>query len=156
MTRHSVSFAIVCTAIFFGLPSIQAAGVKPGDLITPENAAQVADLVSPGNYVLVKQGMQMKIVPPQRLEWPPPYKTATEKYSPQVQLSSDGRLTNYVAGLPFPTIDANDPQAALKAMWNFSFRPQYTDDADLRYAQVASYRPGSTIPWPLARCTVGH
>ena len=56
-----------------------AASVKPGDLITPDNASMVQDLVSPGNFHLVKQGMRMKIVPTERLEWPPPYKAATEK-----------------------------------------------------------------------------
>jgi len=76
----------------------QASGIKPGDVITPDNASQVADLVSPGDYVLVKQGMRMKIVPTGRLEWPPPYKQATEKYSPQVGLTGNGELQNYVAG----------------------------------------------------------
>jgi hypothetical protein len=33
------------------------------------------------NFVLVKQGMRLKIVPTERLEWPPPYKAATEKYA---------------------------------------------------------------------------
>ena len=65
---------------------MQAAPVKPGDVITPDNAAQVADLVSPGNLMLVWQGMRMQIVPAGRLEWPPPYKSATEKYAPQVRL----------------------------------------------------------------------
>jgi len=32
-----------------------SADVKPGDVITKENASKVADLVSPGNYVLVQQ-----------------------------------------------------------------------------------------------------
>src|SRR6516165_5075841 len=58
-----------------------AASVKPGDLISPENAETVADLVSPGNFALVKQGMRLKIVPTDRLEWPAPYRAATEKYS---------------------------------------------------------------------------
>ena len=39
------------------------AAVTPGDVITNENAAMVADLVSPGNFVLVEQGMRMTIVP---------------------------------------------------------------------------------------------
>ncbi len=39
------------------------AGVKPGDFITPDNASQVKDLVSPGVYYKVQQGMTMKIVP---------------------------------------------------------------------------------------------
>jgi hypothetical protein len=39
------------------------AAVTPGDVITNENAAMVADLVSPGNFVLVEQGMRVTIVP---------------------------------------------------------------------------------------------
>ena len=36
-----------------------AASVKPGDLIAPDNSSVVADLVSPGNFYLVRQGMRM-------------------------------------------------------------------------------------------------
>ena len=61
------------------------AQVKPGDVITPENAAKVQSLVSPGVYYMVQHGMQMNIVPTERVEWPPPYMDATEKYSSQVQ-----------------------------------------------------------------------
>jgi len=132
------------------------AGVNPGDTITKDQAAKVADLVSPGNLILVKQGMTMKIVPTERLEWPPPYKAATEKYSPQVQLAPDGTLKNYSAGLPFPLVDANDPQAALKVMWNFSYRPLYTDDAVSKNVEIASYKPGSTPADPVAHFTIGN
>ena len=59
-----------------------------------------------------------------RVDWPPPYKDATEKYSSQVQLSKDHRsLIGYVAGQPFPLIDANDPDVATKIVWNNVFRP---------------------------------
>ena len=75
-------------------------------------------------------------MPTERLEWPPPFKTATEKYASQVSLNEKGELQNYVAGQPFPLLDANDPQVAAKVMWNFSFRPQYTDDVDIRYVEV--------------------
>jgi len=132
------------------------AGVNPGDTITKDQAGKVADLVSPGNLILVKQGMTMKIVPTERLEWPPPYKAATEKYSAQVQLARDGTLKNYAAGLPFPLVDANDSQAALKVMWNFSYRPLYTDDAVSKNVEIASYRPGSTPADPVAHFTIGN
>ena len=86
------------------------AQVKPGDFITPESAAKVRDLVSPGTFYKVDHGMTMKIVPSQRIDWPPPYKDATEKYSAQVRLSNDHRsVVGYVAGQPFPLIDPNDP-----------------------------------------------
>jgi hypothetical protein len=132
-----------------------AAKVKPGDLITKDDAGKAADLLSPGNLILVQRGMQIHVVPTEKLEWPPPYRTATEKYQSQVGLSSDGEITNYVAGQPFPLVDPNDAQAALKVMWNFSFRPLYSDDADLRYAQIASYAANSTGS-PVSYFTVGH
>ena len=132
------------------------AGVSPGDTITKDQADKVADLVSPGNLILVKQGMTMTIVPTERLEWPPPYKAATEKYSAQVQLAPDGTLKNYAAGLPFPLVDANEPQAALKVMWNFSYRPLYTDDAISKNVEIASYRPGSTAADLAEHFTIGN
>src|SRR5260221_14480589 len=119
------SIALLALALILNSVESRAGTVKPGDLITPDNANAVSDLVSPGNLFLVKQGMHLKIVPTERLEWPPPYKNATEKYAPQVHLNDKGELQNYVAGLPFPLLDPNDPQAATKVMWNFSFRPQY-------------------------------
>jgi hypothetical protein len=131
------------------------AGVNAGDTITKDQADKVADLVSPGNLILVKQGMTMTIVPAGRLEWPPPYKAATEKYSSQVQLAPDGTLKNYKAGLPFPLVDANDPQAALKVMWNFSYRPLYTDDAISKNVEIASFRAGSTPADPVEHFTIG-
>jgi len=65
----------------------------------------------------------MKILPTVRLGWPPPNKSATEKYSSQARLSHKGELQNYVAGLPFPLLDPNDPQAATRAMWNHRLPP---------------------------------
>jgi hypothetical protein len=152
-------FATVVVLGTFAILSTQTAdagSVKPGDLITPQNASAISDLVSPGNFELVKQGMQMNIVPTARLEWPPPYKTATEKYAPQVRLNDKGELDNYVAGQPFPLLDPNDPQIATKAMWNFSFRPQYTDDVDIRDVEVESYQAKSTFPGPIEHFSIGH
>jgi hypothetical protein len=131
------------------------AQVKPGDVITRDNAYKVAELLSPGNYVLVQGGMQLKIVPTDKLDWPPPFKAATEKYSPQVQLAPDGSLKGYVAGQPFPLVDPNDPQVATKVIWNFSYRPLYSDDIDMRYPEVASFDKHSTGS-PLSYYTVGH
>jgi uncharacterized protein DUF1329 len=68
--------------------------------------------------------MTMKIVPTEHMEWPPPYRDATEKYSQQVRLSPDGRtMVNYVAGQPFQFLDPNDPSIATKIIWNNALRP---------------------------------
>ncbi len=117
--RFLAATALASTIILSSTHAPARAQVTPGEIITPDNASKVADLVSPGNFILVRQGMTMKIVPTAHLEWPPPYKEATERYSPQVSLGADGSLKNYVAGLPFPLVDANDPDAATKIMWNY-------------------------------------
>src|SRR5271170_4762736 len=111
-----------------------AAQVKPGDVISPENATKVKDLTTQGVYYMVTKGMQLHITPTQRVDWPPPYKDATEKYSSQVRLSQDHRtVVGYVAGQPFPLVDANDPDVANKIIWNNVFRPITSDDYDLRF-----------------------
>jgi hypothetical protein len=69
-----------------------AAVVEPGQLVTPDNASLVATLVSPGNFILVRQGMRMKIGATGRIDFPPPYQDATEKYSGQVTLNQKGEL----------------------------------------------------------------
>jgi len=115
-------------------PASSFAQVKPGDFITPENASKVRDLLAPGVYYKVERGMTMKITPTERIDWPPPYKDATEKYSAQVRLTADHRsLLGYVAGQPFPLIDANDRDVGVKVIWNNVFRPITSDDYDLRF-----------------------
>jgi hypothetical protein len=115
----------------------RAEAVAPGDVITAGNVDQVGAMISPGVRWCVERGMQIKVVEPQRVELPRSYTEATAQYASQVQLlgavGADGlRLENYVAGMPFPDIDPNDPQAALKIMWNYEYKPFVTDDLDVR------------------------
>ena len=142
----------------FILPLTAGSEVKPGDYITVDNASKVKDLVSPGVYWRVQQGMTMKIVPTERIDWPPPYKEATEKYASQVRLTTDRRsLVGYVAGQPFPLLDPNDPEVATKIMWNYFFRPVSTDDYDLRFFDCESVYSGLNKPYKvLWYYSVGH
>src|SRR5260370_42308444 len=93
------TIAAFASMIAFGFTTVAHAQVKPGDLITADDASKVQGLVTPGNFILAKQGMAMKIIPTGHLYSPPPYKAATEKYSPQVSLTSACGLKNYVTGL---------------------------------------------------------
>ena len=161
MKRAECQFYAIVPAVLlltFLTASLALAQVKPGDVITPDNAYKVKDLVSPGVFYKVQQGMQMKIAPSDRVDWPPPYKDATEKYSAQVRLSPDGRtVENYVAGQPFPFLDPNDPQVATKIIWNNVFRPLQTDDYDLRYFACENVRSGRNVPYRvLDEIDVGH
>jgi len=145
-SRFKILFGVAALAIGVALaPTARAAAVKPGTTITPDNAEQIRDLVSPGVFYLAQHGMHMNVTPSERLDWPPPYKDATEKYSSQVRLSQDHRsVVGYVAGQPFPLIDVNDPTVGAKIVWNNVFRPISSDDYDLRFFDCESeyVRPG--------------
>jgi Protein of unknown function (DUF1329) len=135
--RVRVRYALAATVavlLAIALAAPANAAVKPGDVVTAQTAYKVKDLVSPGVYYKVTRGMTMNIVPTSTIQWPPPFRDATEKYAEQVRLSPDGRsLVNYVAGQPFPFLDPNDPNVANKIMWNAAFRPITSDDYDLRF-----------------------
>ncbi len=151
ITHRATQFATIVTAFALALivgGSPASAQVKPGDFITPDNASKVKDLVSPGVFYKVQRGMTMNIVPTERIDWPPPYTDATEKYSSQVQLSKDHRtVIGYVAGQPFPMIDANDPYVANKVVWNAMWRPISNDDYDLRYYDCDTVYSGRNKPY---------
>ncbi len=163
MTNRRVSFWSVAVLASVAATLVQAipvqAQVKPGDFITMDNAAKVKNLVSPGVYWKVQHGMTMKIIPTQRIDWPPPYKDATEKYSSQVRLSNDHRtLVGYVAGQPFPLVDPNDRDVGVKIIWNNVFRPITTDDYDLRFYDCDSnyVTPGKPQTGQVEYFQIGH
>jgi hypothetical protein len=114
-------------------PRLASADPKPGDRFDASNVAQISSLISPGIRWCVENGMPIRIVETRKVELPKAYVEATEKYSGQVRLSEDGRrMEGYVAGMPFPKLDPNDPLIASKIMWNFDRRPAITDDVDIR------------------------
>ena len=155
--RVTLSVIAIFSALTFALTPARAQ-VKPGDRITAKNAGQVRALVSPGTFIAVSKGMEMNIVASNRVEWPPPFQDATEKYSAQVRLAPDHRdLLGYVAGQPFPLLDTNDPDVATKIMWNQYFKPIATDDYDLRFfeCQVAKQNPGAEQSL-ITQTEIGH
>ncbi len=114
-----------------GMAGPVRAEVKPGDLITRSNVERIKDLVSPGIYWAVENGMDMTIVPYRKIPEPKAYTAATEKYASQVELAEDGSVRNWIAGRPFPIIDPNDPNAAIKLMHNFEKTHYWTDDLNV-------------------------
>ena len=155
--RLSLAVATLMAATVLAIGTATA-DVKPGDMITPDNASKVKDLVSPGVFYKIGRGMTMKIVPTQRIDWPPPFKDATEKYSSQVRLTDDHRgIVGFVAGQPFPLIDANDPHVGAKIMWNNVFRPITSDDYDLRFFDCdTAHGEGGTQRGQVEYFQVGH
>jgi len=108
------------------VPSLAA---TPGETITEANVDTVAEEISPGVLWCVQHGMNLAVVPYKQIVLPKAYQEATEAHAGQVRLLGGGtRLEGYVAGMPFPAIDPNDPELATKVMWNYYYRPYFTDD----------------------------
>jgi Protein of unknown function (DUF1329) len=99
-----------------------AADVRPGDTIGPHNWEKVKGMVGENLLNRIKQGYSFQIKEAKSLKPPNEYLEATERYSYQVRLGSNGELLNYVAGVPFPDVNLNDPQVGLKLAWNFYWR----------------------------------
>jgi hypothetical protein len=122
-----------CALVAAGLVSLvvdtATADVQVGDVIKKDNADKAGDLLIPGIKWFVDNGMPIQVGATKKVELPRLFREATEKYSGQVKLSADGReIFNYVAGVPFPSIDMNDPMAGFKIMWNQEQKPQYVDN----------------------------
>lgn len=113
------------------LPGGVSADVQPGDKITAANLDKAADLLSPGLQWIVRRGMPIEVIAPKTVTLPKAYLAATEQYSSQVKLAED-KLSkqNWVAGQPFPNLDPNDPDLAVKIMFNYEARWGETDDLD--------------------------
>jgi Protein of unknown function (DUF1329) len=126
-----VSLALVALALVTSPAG--AASIQPGQKFNAANVSQIADMISPGVKWCVEHGMPITISEYKKIEVARRYREATEKYSGQVKLSPDGRImSGYVAGMPFPNIDPNDPLVANKIMWNYDRKSLITDDVDLR------------------------
>src|SRR5438046_6148308 len=136
MSKRPGWWLALASAATFALAILHTAvraDVAPGDKITDENIDKVKDLISPGMEWCIKHGWPMTIVETKRIEWPKAYKEATEKYASQVKLTPVGlTVLNYVAGLPFPNVDAKDPQAAMKTLWTWRYNHLAHDDLRLR------------------------
>ncbi len=94
MQRHrwtqTASAFLAAAVVSFLTPSVAPADVKEGDTVTKANMDQAGDLLIPGIKWFVERGMPIKVGPYKKVELPKLYKEATEKYSGQVKLSSDG------------------------------------------------------------------
>ncbi len=125
----TVAFAMFATA----MPAqAEQALPKAGVVIDKSNQHLYTDYLTPGLNWIIDRDYKMKVRDYGKLVLPPPFLEATEKYSSQVELSEDRtHLKNMVAGLPFATIDPNDPAIAEKVIFNFNAAIA-VDDLDLR------------------------
>ncbi|MFN2426598.1 MAG: DUF1329 domain-containing protein [Candidatus Binatia bacterium] len=116
------------------LPTQAPAEQNPpvGTVIDRSNVETYKDLFGPAMIWSIDRGVKVRVGPYQKIVHPKPVQEATEKYSGQVKLGDDKiSVDNYIAGLPFPAISADDPDLAVKHMFNYEAAIEL-DDLDLR------------------------
>jgi uncharacterized protein DUF1329 len=124
-----------------------AAGtLAPGTIINAQNADQYGNFLPEAARLALGHGFKIEATPTRRLQWSAGFEHATEKYSPQVGLDKDDFIANYVAGMPFPLIDLNDPKAAVKIAYNWHMGPVLPDDYSLSPWSSNGYAADRTDP----------
>ena len=124
------ALTLVSLALVGALPhASSAADVAVGSKIDKINMDQSRELLPPSVQQMLELGMTIEVGEHSSCPWPKAFIEATERYAKQVEIADDYKsIKNYISGMPFPTIDPNDPAAAWKVMWNHEHKPAFSDD----------------------------
>jgi hypothetical protein len=105
---------------------------RAGTVVSRSNLKDWTHLLGPSMQWSVERGATLEVVDNKPAPLEPARVEATQRYHAQVALAPDKRsMTNYVAGIPFPLVDGNDPDAGPKMMFNMEHRV-VQDDLDAR------------------------
>lgn len=105
---------------------------SPGTVLRADSIERWSSLLPPSLQWVLRHGAELKVMAARPIPFEDTRDAATQRYSSQVELSADKQeMRNYVAGIPFPLVDAKDPDAAIKLMFNHASR-RIVDDVDLR------------------------
>jgi len=106
-----------------------APGLKVGDMLDQSNAQLAKDLLPPEILKHYEKGeYRNRIVayPVGNAHWEKSFLDETEKNAGQLDVDARGTIVEkgsgkqppYIYGIPFPVVDAKDPKAAIKIVWN--------------------------------------
>lgn len=100
-----------------------ASGLTPGTTIAKDSWEVAKDYLPPEILERIQQGeFSFSVQETTDLPVSEAYIEATKQHADQVRIGESGELEGYVAGLPFPVLDPQDPRAGLKAAWNVRHR----------------------------------
>ena len=130
---RNVRFAALIFSLGVAAPHTLAEEVPTGFVLSAQNLDERLDdhyQGTPINELLTEHlimrirehGLRMKLAPARPMQPDPRYLSATETYAPQVRFDAETKkLTGYVAGIPFPQVDPDDPHAGWKLAWNLFY-----------------------------------
>lgn len=140
--RYGTRFLLITlvTGISAVCGSSALAELNPGERLTQENWRAAQELIpEPVLGRFQAGGYQAQIITlPETVDWGSKFKAASEGNADQFLVDTDGRLIDstthtyppFLYGYPFPQIDPHDSQAAIKAMYNFSYALMQADDTE--------------------------
>lgn len=130
MNKSMYRQLFMALGIFMSLGAATADEIPAGTIISASNLEQLQNATFEGhplsellteNYKMWIRdyGLTMKLRRSEPLQIDPRYAAFSEKYAGQVALdTSSKQVTNFTAGIPFPDIALDDPDAGYKAVWN--------------------------------------
>lgn len=119
---------------------LAAAELQPGDILNQESWQQAKNLLPEGILHRFQDGSYQAQLGtlPATAAWGSKFKAASEANAGKFEVDAAGSLTTkatntvppFLYGYPFPQIDSQDPQAAAKVIYNFSYTLMQADDID--------------------------
>ena len=136
MSRYIVALALL-------LAAAARAELKPGDTLGADNWEEARGLLPDEFLETYKRGdyhHRIAALDIERIGDDPVFRAALDanrgRYGLDAQGSivdaKSGALPDYVYGWPFPDIDAHDPQAAMKIVWNYFYTNYYGGNGHYR------------------------
>src|SRR5215831_6099931 len=128
-------------------------GLKPGDVLNSGTWQKAQNLLPPEvlkHYEKNEYVNPISSWPEDVYNWPPDFQAASKQNEGKFKTGKLGEIldasTNaqspYILGFPFPKIDPSDPDAAVKAVWNFYYRTYYFGNLRAE-SQLNMMNPGS-------------
>jgi len=145
---RSLTRLVVITGLGIGLLSNLAAWAepKPGEQLTQKNWQEAKGLLPDALLQRFQDGgYEANVITlPTTLDWGSKFKSASEANGGKFAIDEEDSLIAvdtkeyppFLYGHPFPQIDPNDPHAAAKVIYNFSYTLMQADDAD-RYSKLS-------------------
>ncbi len=136
MRKVSRSLPVITAIVTLALGAPAGAELKPGDTLD-RNTWQSAQGLLPEEILKhYREGEYINPIaewPTDKYNWPPDLLAGTKANEGKFAIGPEGGIIDkatgkqppFIIGHPFPTIDASDPQAAVKAVWNFFYRTWY-------------------------------
>lgn len=115
---------------------VGADGLKPGDVLNQSNWQKAEGLLPPEILKHYQAGDYINPIvdwPVDKFVWPPDFLEGSKRNEGRFDIGENGEIIEkttgkqpeYIIGHPFPTIDAADPKAGVKIIWNFMYRSWY-------------------------------